>query len=371
MKTNLFAVLGIQTREDCISNSLAYAINNSKSFRQEFLKQICGKDINKYMSVNAYTRVSAGASGTPDIVITLESQSNADIVVIENKLKAEEGTDQTVRYSSKEALDALMNRLLPEKTLREPSFVFLTLFPDQDPTAQHYSVHRHSELQDVISKISQWDNELAKQLITDWLALVKSFYERERVSLSDIFYEMLVDENGLDAGYLYFWQAVGQISLPNSLELEGFFRSSRQGRRYYGAIISKDSWHPSEATETNGAWSLDPLTNFNIHLEPQYNVLSGVFNCFLHYEVNPYEPERWVKDNIPACQYDAYLDRRNKFASKLQNQSLSGWSFGGRSNQLAKTTFDFSKSIYAEVKTLVVQELGRMAEAIDTVLGQM
>jgi hypothetical protein len=204
MKNNLFAVLGIQNREDCISNALAYAINNSKAFRQEFLKQICAKEISRYTSVNAYTRISAGTSGIPDIVITLERHSNADIVIIENKLKAEEGIDQTVRYRSKEAVGALMNRLLPQKTLGEPSFVFLSLFPDQDPNARSYAVHRHSELQDVVSKISQWDDELAKQLMTDWLALVNAFYDREKVSLSDVFHDRLTDNSGLDSGFLLF-----------------------------------------------------------------------------------------------------------------------------------------------------------------------
>jgi hypothetical protein len=371
MKNNLFAVLGIQNREDCISNALAYAINNSKAFRQEFLKQICAKEISRYTSVNAYTRISAGTSGIPDIVITLERHSNADIVIIENKLKAEEGIDQTVRYRSKEAVEALMNRLLPQKTLGEPSFVFLSLFPDQDPNTQSYAVHRHSELQDIVSKISQWDDELAKQLMTDWLALVNAFYDREKVSLSDVFHDRLTDNSGLDSGFLYFRRMLAQLSLPNLLNLEGFFRSSQQGRRYYGAFISKDAWHPSVMTEIAGARHLDPLTSFNIHLEPRYNALSGVFNCFLHYEVNPYEPEKWVKANIPAHQYDEYLDRRNKFASELQNQALTGWSFGGRSNQIAKTSFDFSQRTYAEVKTVLEHEIGKMALAIDKTLDQM
>jgi len=300
MKNNLFAILGIQTREDCISNALAYAINTSKSFREQFLKQVCGKDISKYISVNAHTRISAGASGIPDIVVILENQSNADIVLIENKLKAEEGIDQTIRYSSRKAVDGLMNHFKLKKTLGESSFVFLTLFPDQYPTSKEYSVHRHSELQDVMLKIYQWDNELVKQLITDWVALVKSFYERESISLSDIFYDMLKDDSGLDGGFLYFRRALSKLSLPNSLQREEFYRASRHGRRYYGARISKASWHPSEITEIDGTWSLDALTNFNIHIEPQYNVLSREFNCFLHYEVNPYKPEQWVKANVPA-----------------------------------------------------------------------
>lgn len=371
MKNNLFSILGIQNREDCVSNALAYSLNNSALFRQHFLNQICAKDDSMHASVNAYTRVSAGASGIPDIVITLESQTHADIVVIENKLKAEEGKDQTVRYSSREAIDAVMDRLLPKKSLGEPSFVFLTLFPDQEPGAQQYTVHRHSELQNVVSKISQWDNQIAEQLITDWLSLVKSFYARETVSPSDIFYDMLADDSGLDGGFLYFRQALGKLSLPSLLEVEYFFRSSQQGRRYYGAIISKSSWHPSEMVEVSGTWSLDPPTDFNIHLEPQYDVLSGIFNCFLYYEVNPYEPEQWIKANMPADQYEEYLDRRSKFASQLQNQSLPGWSFGGGSNQIAKICLDFSNSTYEEVKTALELEIGTMAQAIDTVLDKM
>lgn len=370
MTDNLFTVLGIQTREDCVSNVLAYAINASQSFRAQFLRQICGKDSSRYTATKAYTRISAGVSGIPDIVITLESSSKADIVVIENKLKAEEGNDQTIRYSSNEAVDALMSRLLPEKVLGEPSFVFLTLFPDQHPAAQKYTVHWHSELKAVVAGISEWGSELAKQLISDWLALVESFYEKVKVAPSDNFYDKLTDDNRLDGAFLYFRSALGQLVLPIALELEGFFRSSQQGRHYYGAIISKDSWHPSEMEEVSGAWSLDPLTNFNIHLEPQYNVLSGVFNCFLHYEINPYEPERWVKSNIPADQYNAYTERRTKFVSGLQAQALPGWSFGGGSNQIAKVAFDFSKSTYAEVRTTLEREIERMSQAIDSVLKQ-
>ncbi len=371
MSDNLFIVLGIQTREDCVSNALAYAINVSQSFRQQFLQQICGKDACNYTSTRAYTIISAGASGIPDIVITLESSSSADIVVIENKLKAEEGDDQTVRYSSKEAVHALMTRLLPEKVLGEPFFVFMTLFPDQQPTAQQYAVHRHSELKKVVTGVSEWESKLAKELISDWLALVESFYEREKVAPSDIFHDRLTDDSGLDGAFLYFRNALSRLDLPIALELEGFFRSSQQGRHYYGAIISKDSWHPSEMEEVSGTWSLDPLTNFNIHLEPQYNVLSGTFNCFLHYEVNPYESERWVRENIATDQYNAYIQQRTKFVSGLQAQALRGWSFGGGSNQIAKIAFDFSKSTYAEVKTALEQEIGKMSQAIDSVLKQM
>ena len=123
--------------------------------------------------------------------------------------------------------------------------------------------------------------------------------------------------------------------------------------------------------EVNGSWQIDPKTNYNIHMEPQYNVLSGAFNCFLHYEINWYEPERWVRENIPADQYNAYLERRAKFTSLLQAQDLQGWSFGEGSNQIAKTAFSFSKSSYAEVKATLEHEIKRMSHEIDAVLKKM
>lgn len=371
MIENVFTVLGIQSREDCVSNALAYVFNVSVPFRRVFLRQICGKDPDLYSSAKAFTRVSTGAPGIPDIVLSLEGESCADLVVIENKIKADEGDDQTVRYASKEAIVALSDRLLPGKAIGEPAFIFMTLFPDQQPAAQDkYTVHRHSELKAIAAGINDWGNDLARQLINDWLVLTGAFYDRQNVTPSDIFFNKLTDDNGLDDGYLYFRMALGQLNFPPDLDLEEFFRSSQQGRHYYGARISKDSWHPGEMKKLSGSWILDPTTDYNIHLEPQYNVLSGVFNCFLHYEVSPYKPEKWVKANIPSDQYTAYLARRMKFATNLQKQELPGWSFGGGSNQIAKTTFDFSKSSYAEVKATLEREIARMAQAIDSVLHE-
>jgi hypothetical protein len=371
MTDNLFTILGIQTREDCVSNALAYAVNESASFREEFLKQFCNRDASEYFSIKAYTRISTGTPGIPDIVVTLEKDSTADLIVIENKLKAEEGSDQTDRYCSKEAIGTLMNRLLPEKSLGTASFVFLTLFPDQNPASNQYSVHRHSELKKVSAKVHLWGNEIAKQLIIDWLALVEAFYEKEDVALNDVFHEKLSDDSGLDAGFLYFRQAFRQLELPFGLEFENFFRSSQQGRRYYGAVISKKSWHPSEMEKINGAWMLDPLTNFNIHFEPQYNVLSGTFNCFLHYETNWYEPLEWIRENIPVDQYGAYLKRRSEFSSGLKLMELPGWFFGGGSNQIAKAAFNFSKSTYEDVKKNLELEIWHMSRAIDKLLKQI
>ena len=99
--------------------------------------------------------------------------------------------------------------------------------------------------------------------------------------------------------------------------------------------------------------------------------LSGLLSCFLHYEVNPYEPEAWVQANVPKDQYNAYLARRAAFSEKLQAKGLTRWSFGGWSNQVAKTTFDFSMSSYADVKSTLEETLMLASQAIDAVLQEM
>lgn len=372
MKDNLFVVLGIQSREDCISNALAYAFNASCEFRKHFLNTICGKSSERYESLNAYTRISAGTSGIPDMVLVLENTSCTDIVVLENKLKAEEGQDQTIRYMSKESITAISNRLLPGKKIGDSTFVFLSLFPDQEPSAgNEYIVKRHFDLTHVVADVKNWDNAMAKQLMTSWIALIDRFYSFQHVSPDDVFFEKLVDNDGLDGGYLYFRSALSKLVFPNDLALEDFFRSSAQGRRFYGVKITKDSWHPGEMVESEDSCELDPFRHFNIHFEPQYNALSGVFSCFLHYEVNPYQTEAWVRRYVPQKQYDAYLARRSTFAAALAAKGLTGWNFGGGSNQLAKATFDFSKSSYAVVKSTLEEALSKASQAIDSTLLEM
>lgn len=97
IEDNIFRVLGIQSREDCVSNALAYAFNTSLAYRRSFLRYICEKDPDQYnlRSCHAFTRISTGAPGIPDLVLALENSVCSEIVVIENKLKAEEGDDQT------------------------------------------------------------------------------------------------------------------------------------------------------------------------------------------------------------------------------------------------------------------------------------
>lgn len=372
MRDNIFKVLGVQSREDCVSNALAYGFNQSVEFRNNFLKFICDKKPEAYTQCTAYTRVSTGDSGIPDLVLVCESQDKAALIIIENKLRADEGADQTERYATEESINALRRRLCPDVERKNvtASFIFLTLFPDQTPSSSIFTTKRHSDLCSIY-KNERVINNLADQLISDWLSLINAFYSKSNIHSDDRICEKLQDNDGLDGGYLYFRMFLSELALANGLEIEDFFRDSRQGRRYYGAVFSKATWHPGAIVKSDGTWTLEPDEAFNIHFEPQFNVLNGILSIFLHYEVNPYETATWVNGHIPSEQYDAYLKRRNRFTEQLTKTAIKGWAFGGGTNQIAKVQLDFQESSVRNAKNMIEKIFAETSKSIDHALSQL
>ena len=370
MNENIFRILGVQTREDCISNMLAYVFNSSRKFQHEFLSKIC-KSNTDFDKCKAYTRISTGETSIPDIVIVCNSSKKTELIILENKLKADEGKDQTEKYASDETINVLHQKLCSQVKMEDihPKFIFLTLFPDQKPLSSKFRTVTHKELLSLRGKSSE--SNLADQLLNHWLDLIELFYKKSQIDEGDIVLEKLQDEDGLDGSYLYFRAFLSKLALPNDLKNEGFFRASQQGRRYYGAIFSKDSWHPSEMEENHGSWTLDPEKVFNIHFEPQFNVLSGIFNIYLHYEVNPYETLTWVRNNIPKTQYEKYISRREKFVQLLIETGIKKWEFGGGSNQIAKVQLDFNNLSVREALNKIEEIFGETSKAIDSILAKL
>jgi hypothetical protein len=368
MSENVFRVLGIQSREDCISNAIAYAFNVSQKFRNSFLMDVCGKNPNDYDAFLAYTRVSVAGHGIPDIVIRCANRVMDDLIVIENKLRAEE-EDQTERYASKSLCESLRNRICPNRTNVSWTFIFLTLFPDQEPQSPKFSHKTHKCL---IRAVSDFANpgSLAERLVRDWGALVSNFYKMEMVEADDRVLDKLRDDDGLDGGYLYFRNALLKLDL-GSLSIDGFFRSSQQGRRYYGAIISKNEWRPAEMESVNETRNLDPAQNFHIHFEPQYDVLNQVLKLYLHYETYPYYPESWVRKHILISQYSEFVARRTSFFECLKAKAPERWKFKISYNQIAKADLNFADQTFSGLKDAIEARLKAMSVAIDDVLCQI
>lgn len=368
--TNILEILGVQNKEDVISNLLKYCINSSIDFASIFLASVCGKNRDNYTEVEAFTRLNTASSGVPNLVIKCTNNETVDVVIIENKLKAEEGDDQTERYAGSACIEDIKKRLnLDDKTVN-PTYIFLTLFPDQLPESDSFRQVTYAKLKEALGKSTFAENAIVNKLTSDLCELLEQFYNYATTSPTDKALDKLQAENSLDASYLYFKAVMDQLKLPARLEFEFTFRDSRQGRRYYGAVLSKEEWHPAEMTEAgDGKWSLNPERCFNIHIEPQFNVLSGVLNLFLHYEINPYETEAWAVKNILEADYQAYSDRRNKFINALQAADIAGLIIGGGSNQIAKAALEISEEMQLnDMLKMIEGFIDKVGAAVDRII---
>ena len=109
---NIMDILGVTYKEDIISNLLIHSLNNSVSFKTTSLENLVQlKNVSSY-TVKAYTRIGT-SMGIPDIVIALKwDEVNCDkLIIIENKLKATEGYEQTKRYTNEKCISELYEKV--------------------------------------------------------------------------------------------------------------------------------------------------------------------------------------------------------------------------------------------------------------------
>ena len=312
MGDNVLEILRVADKEDVISNLLAYCIRQSESFRNMFLERICGFEPGAYSECEVHARPQVPKFGTPDMVVVCTGQAT-DWVIIENKLHALEGKDQTKRYASSEAVAALAKRFGLDPSESQPRFVFLTLFPDQAPESGQFSCVRYASLlQDRPSH--EKGSALALQLSSAWLDVLEHFYASEQLDAGEQVAQRLSDAHTPDAGYLAFRTLIRSILLPPELALDHPFRQSQKGRRYYGAAVTKPRWKTEPFDDRGRRWTL-PKDNRRIHIEPQYDVLGRTLKVHIHYETNPYHPVKKLRERVPQDQYEMYTSRRNAFAS--------------------------------------------------------
>lgn len=130
---NIIKLLGIEYKEDIISNFIVVLINESKAFRDSFLKNIVKIEYKENIDVKAHTRIKT-SFGIPDIIISAKQEKESTLIIIENKLKAEEGENQTSRYNNEKCTKELMeNKKIFESDVKNINvkFIFLTLIPEK------------------------------------------------------------------------------------------------------------------------------------------------------------------------------------------------------------------------------------------------
>lgn len=367
MRENILEILGVSGKEDVISNLLCHLLNTSQVFCVAFLRNICGIDSSEVTLERALTRVTTNSSGVPDLVIAAQSGGQKHLVIIENKLKAEEGSDQTVRYSSPECVEDLENHVGWSGGGVAVTFIFLALFPDQKPEAEVFQLKTYQDFLQAIQGLAPPEDAIARLLLDAWSSLLTRFYLKASIAPNDLLLAKLQEADPLEGNYLFFKSFVRGLSLSRGLLVEHTFRSSARGRRYFGAIISKPTWHPAEMLELGGTYHLDARKNFNIHFEPQFHYLKGVMELYVHYEVNPYNTAEWVRRNVPETQIALYNNVRENFVNSLRSKAIPALAVGGGSNQVAKARISLKDITVSAAWTAMAEVINSVAVSIDEI----
>ena len=311
---NTIKLLNSFYREDVITDLLCTLINTEENFAKWFVHTICGLSDTEGEFVSK-TRIGLGRGiGTPDLVIERKVDSITNmIIVIENKLGALEGEEQTTRYASEEGIHKLCSSLKIERNI-PIKFLFLTLDPYTPAQNPSFDKRDYLDFVDV-----NWDglirDEAARKVMSDYAALLNEFYKPIlSAKLTD---DITAKISSLDALqkkliWINMLQSV-QNDLPNQLKMT-FGEAGGFGRNAAVFLFNKEEWiqNPFDGEKLMA-------NSCNIHFELSINLLSNrnVLDFALHYEPNPYKPKKEYISVNGYDQYELLREKRCKYFHQL------------------------------------------------------
>lgn len=313
---NTFTLLGSFYREDVITDFLANLINEEIAFADWFMKTICDTYLLDNEKVKARTRVGLGKGiGTPDLIIEKKNglEETNMIIVIENKLGALEGVEQTNRYASEQGKNALIKELNLKNDVPF-KFLFLTLDPYTPASNKEFQKQDYRAFLDV-----DWSNyvnhPVAELLLRDYSKLLNDFYQPVlNCKPTDYIAKTTEKLNGLQKKLI--WINILQRTTKLSHLTMTFGEAGGSGRSTAVFLFSKTGW---KQDKFDGNILLP--TSANIHFELAVNLLdyNNVKDFHLHYEPNPYKPkDRYI--NVKGySEYDKLrAKRREKFHEEIK-----------------------------------------------------
>ena len=216
---NIIELLGITYKEDIISNLIVGLINESNNFKKSFLENIIGISNANLYNVEAFTRI-ATEQGIPDIIIKICNEQENVLVIIENKLKAEEGYAQTARYSKDECIKdiCLNNKINLDYNNVSKKFIYLTLIPEQIPSGNKFINKTYRDLIELVD--IEIENEILNHIYQDFMKLIKDFYCNLDINKEDKILDLLCDNIDNEKIYIKFKNIINLCNFDNGLEVK-------------------------------------------------------------------------------------------------------------------------------------------------------
>ncbi|ALB45687.1 PD-(D/E)XK nuclease family protein [Clostridium beijerinckii] len=369
---NIVELLGITYKEDIISNLIAGLLNESQNFRINFLEKIAKVQNGDLYNVKAKTRITTSV-GIPDIVIAIENQEKAIIIIIENKLKAEEGYEQTKRYSQeickKELYDYSNINMKYENV--EFKLIFLTLIPEQIPTSQEFINVTYNDLIDKVN--IKLEDDLLNKIYSDFIDTLNEFYKGLDVREDDKVLDVLCEDIDSEKIYIRFMNIMRGLKTNNGLNVYYLGKAGGKGRVSFIAQISKDSWCGNEEVNLkDDVYKVSDQT-FDIHFEGSFDIFNKKITLPLHYETDPYIPkDKLIKKSKPE-DYKKYGDKRDNIKEiihdkidKLNNSNIKKYN---GSNQIASINLDIDLNVTVrEFKEVIINYMDKVSTMVDEAL---
>jgi len=343
---HILDILGIGSREDSYTDLIAYAFKHypvsttfSQIIRDSALCQFQGtcKRVRGYRAATGSNQKQKERAR--DLVLV--DRETQTIVLIETKLFAGEGCDQTKDYAS----NWFQSSLGRHHDLITPHFAFYFLTLDgKKPESEDSRAMKWKDVADCVpenlgtTKLDMLLREFKDRVSqhSDW-----PFPAPEQIVLE---YLKKVPEPQRLIGWHQTFRKFGENLLA---ELKGFekeFHTANNPREGFIPLVLfyKSGWVSTEPNQNDGK------KNFSIHFELQWSTGkpdADHLTLYVHYETNPYRTRGELKKESADFQA-GYGETREAFVTELKKASaLPDWTIRTSFLQIARYEFDRKRAL--------------------------
>ena len=342
-KFDVFDILGISNREDSYTDLLKYLFNNSKIFRNNFLKLVFNElpknpESIKFITRSAYTVKKS--KNIPDVIL----YNKNDFAIVEVKVDAKEGNQQTQRYY--DIRNNIMKKLkVTGNGLRK--YKFLTFFGEK-PNCIEFESITWIQVGECIPEITNIKSDIDFYLYS----LKERCKSLDVIINKDDLWIEAVNPNKWSSS-LRMLKALSSLfdsSYDKVFHWYGFSKSSATS--LYRVYVGKHNWiSKNSISKINN----DPTTDlcFDIHFEFSWDEETRLLKTQVHYELNPYHSVKDLEKLLPTIskKEQDFIIKNNKRKADIVRLGKIWWEQNGY-NKLYKD-FNYAKKIKENLFSVV------------------
>lgn len=364
MPINTMDLLGVTFNEEIIGNMIVGLINNSNNFKDAFGKHILEIPNISDFEVRAYTK-NATSRGIPDIIVTAENAGEIIISVVEEKLKANKGHNQTFIYTEDVVKEELIQGFGDKKV--KFKYIYLTLIEDEFRENDRYI---NKTFKDLINDVwVEIEEEGLNRLYKDFGANMMRYYSIKELPNNTQSINILLDSNEKERMFIHFRTLMLSLDYPDNLSVRFFGKGAGGDELSFISKLVKNRWIGEEAKWEYGLYEVGEET-YEIHIEVELNITNEKLVLYVHYEPNPYITRYKLKNVANSRNVDEFEKRRNLVLKVVHDEidklgDLHIKKYEG-TNSIAYTEFYFKKdTTIGDFKEIFVKYVYMLSNIID------